>query len=365
MTTTINASNSGSGGLLQTADASGILALQTAGANAVTIDTSQNATFNSTGAMTLPTGNTAQRPSSPVLGMTRFNTTTGNPEWYASTGWIQYSDVAPYNIDMYAWGGGGGGGGNSGMPNAPGGGGGAASGSIAVTPLAAYTIVIGGGGQAQASGAGAGPVVPGGGGQAGSTGYGGQGGGYSGMFSGTASQANAILIAGGGGGGAWDQQEGGGAGGGTTGATGTNGGGGGTQSAGGTAISGGQDGTALQGGIPTGGDNGGGGAGGGGYWGGGAGSGSTGHPGGGGSGYYKSAIVTSPVLTAGSGATPGDSSNALRGSYGNGGSTYSVNGTQGVFIIRYLGSQKGTGGTVTSIGGYTYHTFTTAGTFTA
>jgi hypothetical protein len=45
MTTTINASNSGSGGLVQTADASGILALQTAGTTAVTIDTSQNATF--------------------------------------------------------------------------------------------------------------------------------------------------------------------------------------------------------------------------------------------------------------------------------------------------------------------------------
>jgi hypothetical protein len=45
MTTTINASNSGSGGLVQTADASGILALQTAGTTALTIDTSQNATF--------------------------------------------------------------------------------------------------------------------------------------------------------------------------------------------------------------------------------------------------------------------------------------------------------------------------------
>lgn len=42
MTTTINASNSGSGGLIQTADASGILALQTAGTTAVTVDASQN-----------------------------------------------------------------------------------------------------------------------------------------------------------------------------------------------------------------------------------------------------------------------------------------------------------------------------------
>jgi len=42
MTTTINASNSGGGGLVQTADASGILALQTAGTTAVTVDASQN-----------------------------------------------------------------------------------------------------------------------------------------------------------------------------------------------------------------------------------------------------------------------------------------------------------------------------------
>jgi hypothetical protein len=42
MTTTINASNSGSGGLVQTADASGVLALQTAGTTAVTINASQN-----------------------------------------------------------------------------------------------------------------------------------------------------------------------------------------------------------------------------------------------------------------------------------------------------------------------------------
>ena len=48
MTTTINASNSGSGGLVQTADASGILALQTAGTTAVTIDASQNVTLAGT-----------------------------------------------------------------------------------------------------------------------------------------------------------------------------------------------------------------------------------------------------------------------------------------------------------------------------
>jgi hypothetical protein len=34
-------------------------------------------------------------------------------------------------------------------------------------------------------------------------------------------------------------------------------------------------------------------------------------------------------------------------------------------IIRYAGSQRGTGGTVTSAGGYTIHTFTSSGTYTA
>ena len=286
----------------------------------------------------------------------------------AAQGWISNTVIVPtqpYSIEMFAWGGGGGGGGNSAQSTAYGGGGGAATGTLAVISGTAYAVVVGGGGSAQAAGAGAGSTVPGGGGLAGSTGYGGHGGGYSGIFTTSASQANALLIAGGGGGGAWDQSEGGGAGGGTTGAAGVNGGGGGTQSAGGTAVGAGQSGLALQGGQPTGGDNGGGGAGGGGYWGGGAGGGDVGHPGGGGSGYYNSTLVTSATLTQGSGSTPGDSSNTLRGSYGNGGAYYSTNGTQGVFIIRYLGNQRGTGGTVTSSGGYTYHTFTTAGTYTA
>jgi hypothetical protein len=48
MTTTLNASNSGSGGLVQTADASGILALQTAGTTAVTVDASQNVGIGTT-----------------------------------------------------------------------------------------------------------------------------------------------------------------------------------------------------------------------------------------------------------------------------------------------------------------------------
>jgi hypothetical protein len=34
-------------------------------------------------------------------------------------------------------------------------------------------------------------------------------------------------------------------------------------------------------------------------------------------------------------------------------------------IIRYAGAQRGTGGTVTSSGGFTIHTFAASGTYTA
>ena len=40
-------------------------------------------------------------------------------------------------------------------------------------------------------------------------------------------------------------------------------------------------------------------------------------------------------------------------------------GNAGVVIIRYLGSPNATGGTITVSGGYTIHTFTSSGTYTA
>jgi hypothetical protein len=40
-------------------------------------------------------------------------------------------------------------------------------------------------------------------------------------------------------------------------------------------------------------------------------------------------------------------------------------GGSGIVVVRYAGSQRGTGGTVTTSGGYTVHVFTTSGTFTA
>jgi hypothetical protein len=53
------------------------------------------------------------------------------------------------------------------------------------------------------------------------------------------------------------------------------------------------------------------------------------------------------------------------GGSGNGGpGSTSYAGGSGVVIISYEGSQHATGGTVTSSGGNTIHTFTSSGTFT-
>jgi hypothetical protein len=53
------------------------------------------------------------------------------------------------------------------------------------------------------------------------------------------------------------------------------------------------------------------------------------------------------------------------GTANTGGGGRAAAGGSGVVIIRYAGAQRGTGGTVTSSGGYTYHTFTSSGTYTA
>lgn len=67
---------------------------------------------------------------------------------------------------------------------------------------------------------------------------------------------------------------------------------------------------------------------------------------------------------AGSAATANTGSGGggagFNGSFFSGG-----NGGSGIVIIRYAGSQRGTGGTVVTTGGYTYHTFTSSGTYTA
>ena len=67
--------------------------------------------------------------------------------------------------------------------------------------------------------------------------------------------------------------------------------------------------------------------------------------------------------------TPGGNAGANTGGGGGGGSHYNANnkggnGGSGIVVVRYVGPQKATGGTVTSVDGDTVHTFTTSGTFT-
>jgi hypothetical protein len=48
----------------------------------------KNTTIEDTGALLLPRGTTAQRPSSPNNGMTRFNTSTNKVEFWNGTAWV-------------------------------------------------------------------------------------------------------------------------------------------------------------------------------------------------------------------------------------------------------------------------------------
>lgn len=63
------------------------------------------------------------------------------------------------------------------------------------------------------------------------------------------------------------------------------------------------------------------------------------------------------------GVGPGGPGVANRGGGGGGGADGGPGGS-GVFIIRYLGPAQATGGTITTVGLYTVHTFTSSGTFT-
>lgn len=87
--------------------------------------------------------------------------------------------------------------------------------------------------------------------------------------------------------------------------------------------------------------------------------GSGGSGGGGGGGRW-----TTYTIAAGSGAANTGSGGGGGGGVGTGTASDGAGGS-GIAIIRYAGAQRGTGGTVTSSGGYTIHTFTSSGTFTA
>ena len=235
---------------------------------------------------------------------------------------------------VHAWGGGGGA-----FPGSPyvGGGGGYTTGIVQTTSGNSFVVVVGQGGDSRGPNAGVGPYTRyGGGGQITPLGWGGQGGGLSGIFTGTGTvfsgvtaqpgaQARAVLIAGGGGGsGDYGQ---GGEGGGLSGnnAYALDGStyapyGAGLQTPSNNGYNGSpQAGGALSGGNAGGGDNGGGGGGGAGYYGGGGGTGENGVPnaGGGGSGYVGGA----PGITI----SAANSKNAFKTTSANGTSVYYAN----------------------------------------
>jgi hypothetical protein len=97
--------------------------------------------------------------------------------------------------------------------------------------------------------------------------------------------------------------------------------------------------------------------------------------GGGGGGAVRSTYTTADNAGAGGGgrgAVFSGVSNATAGAVNTGGgggggvaSKLGQAGGSGTVIIRYAGAQRGTGGTVTSDGGFTIHTFTSSGTYTA
>ena len=55
--------------------------------------TKNTATVTLDTALTIPAGNTAQRPTSPIAGMIRFNTTTANVEGYNGNTWVNIQQI--------------------------------------------------------------------------------------------------------------------------------------------------------------------------------------------------------------------------------------------------------------------------------
>ena len=332
-----------------------------------------SASGNGTGAMRLPVGSTAQRPAG-SSGLIRQNSTTGNPEWWDGTtnNWQQFSQPAGYSVNYLVVAGGGAGGYNTGGGSyndgtGGGGAGGAFASSINLSSGTTYTITIGAGGAATTSAAnnGSNSSI-----SSVNTAIGGGGGGSGGNYTGNANTAGAAGGSGGGGG----QLNSNGS---NTGGAGTAGQGyaGGTSTAGNYQAGGGGGGAGAVGNANS-------------VYSGGAGgvgisssiSGSAAYYAGGGGGGANTANSGTSGAGGNGGGGAGGATNGSSGvagtanTGGGGGGCPSVgsatakaggNGGSGIVIISYLGSQRGTGGTVTSSGGYTIHTFTSSGTYNA
>jgi hypothetical protein len=282
----------------------------------------------STGYFALSKGTTAQRPASPATGMIRYNTTNSEYEVYDGSVWkaLTTQTAGAYTLEYLLIAGGGGGSSNY---AGGGGAGGYIDSTAAVASGTAYSISIGAGGAGNANGTN-------------STAFsstaigGGRGGNYT----------DSVLATSGGSGGGGGNPALGGA---TAGAAGTSGqgfaGGAGYHNYGFDASGGGGGGAGGVGGSVN----------------------SSGTPGGaGGIGLNWKSLGTTRAI-GGTGSTNGStvgSASANTGNGGGGGGTAGTGGS-GVVIVRYLGGTRGSGGTITSAGGYTYHTFTSSGTYTA
>jgi hypothetical protein len=347
--------------------------LATTASFAATASSADNLIVRST--LTLPAGTTAQRPGSPNTGSIRFNTSITAVEYFSGTTWQgvnSYSSSTVYPVELLVVGGGGGGGCGERTNSAGGGaGGGGAGGYIATTAMiitgSSNPIIVGTGGAGSSTTSTTGAP----GGDSGAFNFRAVGGGP-GMRDENVSGDQTIASGGSGGGaggdgtvglpglGIYGQGNNGNAG---WGAGRYGGGGGGAQTGsigygtGDVQISrnGGNGLTWLNGSTYAGGG------------GGGAGSNatttSTGGTGGGGNGSSTDGIPGSNNVGGGT-ATAGTPNTGGGGGGGAAGRAQGgQNGGSGIVIIRYQGAQRGSGGTVSSSNGYTYHTFTTSGTF--
>ena len=335
---------------------------QGGGASATSVSDQIN---TSTGYFDLPSGTFAQRPGSPPSGAIRFNTSNNWLEYYYDNAWysINSTNLSLYTIDYFVVAGGGAGGNQGG-----GGAGGYLASNTNVTAGVSYTVTIGAGGTYPGAQSGYGysgsnstfiVTATGGGGGAAygfnppkdglSGGSGGGGGSQSGQngagglgtpgqgFNGGAGNSNGATYDTGGGGGGASQAGAGGAG-----STGGNGGNGIANPFPGSTVGVNVTGTYYV-------------AGGGGGAGGGpavpSGATSSGGNGGGGGGIRNGTATAGTINTGGGGGA----------GVQNGGAS----GGKGVVVIRYAGTQRGTGGNITTSGGYVFHTFNDTGTFTA
>jgi hypothetical protein len=83
----------------------------------------------------------------------------------------------------------------------------------------------------------------------------------------------------------------------------------------------------------------------------------------GGPGSARSGGVNGSASTGGSSVGQVGAPNTGNGGGGGLVAWVGKNGGSGIVIVRYLGTPQGTGGTITQVGGYTIHTFTSDGTF--